>query len=264
MTEENDIGMNPTGAGNDSGISHTTTSSVGNVSAVYARLPVPQMSNSNIEAWFTTMDFWFTASGIVADKQKTATILAALDPNIISQLADVIANMPASDKYTYIREKITEHFADSEHRRLNRLLSELPLGDKRPSELYFEMKRVAGNTLGEAALKGLWTKRLPDFAQAVVAASTGTATEFTKIADSIVDAISSNQINRVQTSPGELNELRLAIVELGKKFELLSNRSRSRSRRPINQGNRSQSRSSYSNAAGDECWYHQKYGWNAH
>ena len=65
-----------------------------NISVIYARLPIPQMSHTNIEAWFTTMDFWFTASGIVADKQKTATILAALNPNVISQLADVIASMP--------------------------------------------------------------------------------------------------------------------------------------------------------------------------
>ncbi|XP_075155997.1 uncharacterized protein LOC142229322 [Haematobia irritans] len=252
------------GAGNDSGISQATTSSVGNVSVLYARLPVPQMSNTNIEAWFTTMDFWFTASGIVADKQKTATVLAALDPNTVSQLADVIANMPLTERYDYIRRKITEHFADSEQRRLNRLLSELPLGDKRPSELYFEMRRVAGNTLGEAALKGLWTKRLPDFVQPVIAASTGTPAEFTKITDSVVDAMSPNQINHVQASSSELADLRLAVVELGKKFEKLSCRSRSNSRRPTVRRNRSRSRSSHqNNGSSEECWYHRKYGRNA-
>ena len=107
---------------------------VGNVATVYARLPIPKMCNTNIEAWFTTMDFWFTASGISADKQKTATILAALDPNVISQLADVIAAMPTSDRYDYVKQRNVHHFADSEQRRLNRILSELPLGDKKPSE----------------------------------------------------------------------------------------------------------------------------------
>ena len=106
-----------------------------NISVIYARLPIPQMSHTNIEAWFTTMDFWFTASDIVADKQKTATILAALNPNVISQLADVIASMPQSDIYEYTKTKIIAHF-------LNRLLSEMPLGDKRLSELYHEMERT--------------------------------------------------------------------------------------------------------------------------
>ena len=43
------------------------------------------------------------------------------------------------------------------------------------------MKGIAGNTVEDAALKDLWIKRLPDFAQPVVAASTGTPTEFTRI-----------------------------------------------------------------------------------
>lgn len=266
MPNPNDSGLSSenTGGGNINA-SPTHPVPTHNVSVVYARLPVPQMSNTNIEAWFTTMDFWFTASGIGADKQKMATVLAALDPNVIAQLADVIASMPLTDRYEYIKAKIIEHFADSEQRRLNRLLSELPLGDKKPSELYFEMKRVAGNTLGDAALKGLWTKRLPEFAQPVVAASTGTPAEFTKVADSIVDAMASNQINNIKArSSDDIKELRAAVVELGRKFEKLSVRSRSRSRRATSR-NRTQTRPAYdnNNTTGDECWYHKKYGRNA-
>lgn len=239
------------------------------VAVVYARLPVPPMSNTNIEAWFTTMDFWFTASGITTDKQKTATILAALDPNVIAQLGDVIASLPQNDRFEFVKQKIIDHFADSEQRRLNRLLSELPLGDKKPSELYYEMKRVAGSTLGEAALKGLWTKRLPELAQPVVAASSGTAAEFTKIADSIVDAIAPSHINKVETTqPNEIEGLRVAINELSKKFDKLRSRSRSRNRRQSNFHPRSRSRNR-SQAAGtstgalDECWYHKRYGRDA-
>lgn len=71
---------------NDSGLSQ---SSAGNIAVVYARLPVPQMSSCNIEACFTTMDFWLTASGITTDRQKTTTILAALDPSNIATIRQV-------------------------------------------------------------------------------------------------------------------------------------------------------------------------------
>lgn len=264
----NDSGLSSAPSENMPNTSSSGDSTPASVSAVYARLPFPQMCNTNIEAWFTTMDFWFTASGITSDKQKAATVLAALSPNVISQLTEVIAAIPATDRFDYVKQKIIEHFADSEQRRLNRLLSELPLGDKKPSELFFEMKRVAGSTLGEAALKGLWTKRLPEFVQPVVAASTGTAAEFTKIADSIVDAVSPGQLCQVRNqSTGELNDLRAAIVELGKKFDQFSTRSRSRSRRPNTGRNRSQKRDkSQSNnnvRISEECWYHRKYGRNA-
>ncbi|XP_017483507.1 PREDICTED: uncharacterized protein LOC108372353 [Rhagoletis zephyria] len=142
--------------------------------------------------------------------------------------------MPQQDRFEYVKAKITEHFADSEQRRLNRLLSELPLGDKKPSELYFEMKRVAGSTLGEAALKGLWTKRLPEFAQPVVAASSGTATEFTKIADSIIDAVVPHQVNGVESRvTNEINQLHATVEDLGKRLDRFSVLSRCRQQSAI-------------------------------
>lgn len=232
-----------------------------NVAVVYARLPLPQLSSSNIESWFTTMDFWFTASGITSDKQKAATVLAALDPSVIAQLPDVISTMPLTERYNFVRTKIIEHFADSEQRRLNRLLSDLPLGDKKPSELYYEMKRVAGTTLGEAALKGLWIKRLPDFVQPVVAASSGSAAEFTKIADSILDAVSTNQVHAVAThTHGDIEDLRAAVASLTKRFDKFTTRSRSRNREPRS---RSRHKSSTNENTSDECWFHRKYGRNA-
>lgn len=257
-------GASPSGAPASSGSAPAASS----VAVVYARLPLPQMSCSNIESWFTTMDFWFTASGISSDKQKTATVLAALDPSVIAQLMDVISSMPLIDRYDFVRSKIIEHFADSEQRRLNRLLSEMPLGDRKPSELYYEMKRVAGTTLGEAALKGLWIKRLPDIAQAVVAASTGNAADFTKIADSIWDALSTNNIRAISKSgPSEIDDLRQAIADLTRKFENFTSRSRSRSRNAksrVRHKSSSKGKDQGDNSSGSvECWYHHKYGRDA-
>lgn len=101
------------------------------------------------------MDYWFAASGIFDDAQRSDTVLAAIDPNVLVQLLETIRDAPPHGKYEFVKTKLVAHFADSEQRKLNRLLSEMPLGDKRPSELFHEMKRVAGNVLGEAALKGL-------------------------------------------------------------------------------------------------------------
>ena len=51
------------------------------MAAVFARLPIPPIPSANIEAWFTTMDFWFIASVITGERQKVATVIATLDPN---------------------------------------------------------------------------------------------------------------------------------------------------------------------------------------
>lgn len=64
---------------------------IDNISVVHSRLPNPPMSSSNIEAWFTTMDFRFIASGIMSDEQKATTVLSALQPNVITQLIVAIS-----------------------------------------------------------------------------------------------------------------------------------------------------------------------------
>lgn len=252
-----------------------------NAHVTYARVRMPTVTNTNIEAWFTSMDYWFIASGITADQQRFSTILAAIDPNVLAQLTDAIREQPAEGKYEFIKLKLIAHFADSEQRKLNRLLSEMPLGDKRPSELYHEMKQVAGNVLGEAALKGLWSQRLPEAARPVVAASTGTATEFTRIADSIVDVLTSAPtpaVNAAAANPlGQLNEIKAAIAELRNQINNFPRNSRSRSRgasnqqrprTPANNGtganaNPASNSNTNANADSDVCWYHQTYGQNA-
>lgn len=239
---------------------------------IYARLPMPTVTNTNIEAWFTSMEYWFDASGITADRQRFSTILAAIDPNVLAQLMEILREEPVLGKYEFIKLKLIAHFADSEQRKLNRLLSEMPLGDKRPSELYHEMKRVAGNVLGEAALKGLWSQRLPEAARPVIAASTGTAAEFTRIADSIVDALAPRTINAATTTTAlsELDELKAVIAELRQQIQSFPQRVRLRSRGTANQRPRTPtnngtnaSTNANNNTESDECWYHQKYGRNA-
>lgn len=100
-------------------------------------------------------------------------------------------------KYTYIRTQLIEYFADSQQRRLQRVLSDMPLGDLKPSQLFNEMKRVAGNSLGEAVLLDLWATRLPPHAQAAVIASRGDAADKITIADAIVDSMVLRKINPV-------------------------------------------------------------------
>lgn len=213
------------------------------------------------------MDYWFIASGIFDDEQRFCTILAAIDPNVLTQLAEVLQAAPVNGKYEFVRQKLIAHFADSEQRKLNRLLSEMPLGDKRPSELFHEMKRVAGNVLGEAALKGLWTQRLPEYARPVIASTSGSSTEYTRIADSIIDAIAPRSVNQITDAPlSELNELKAVIAELKKQITDMPRRSRSHSRNSNRQNYRSRTPSHHNNNANQQdadpelCWYHQTYG----
>lgn len=241
------------------------------------RLQPPSMSDSNIESYFLSLEFWFAASGLSAnvhDARKFNIVMAQVAPNKLSELRSIIDGVPANDKYAYIKTKLTEHFADSQQRRLQRVLSDMPLGDMKPSQLFNEMKRVAGSSLGDAVLLDLWASRLPPHAQAAVIASRGDAAERTTIADAIVDSMALRTINAVdlqaqtasthvqeKLAPPTIEALQREIAQLSSKLEKAFStrdgfRGRSRSR--------SRSKNAFSRRdktpAHEICWYHRVYG----
>ena len=72
--------------------------------------------------------------------------------------------------------------------KLDRLLSGLQLGDKKPSQLLREMQSLATDQISEPVLTNLWLQRLPTHAQEIL--SCMESAELTKIsiaADKILD-----------------------------------------------------------------------------
>lgn len=236
------------------------------------RIDMPAFEKTNVEAWFLAMDYWFKATDTKDDEHKFNLVIAKQGVLTLPKLKEILDNQPATEKYKYIKEKLISFYAESEQVCLNILLSGMPLGDQKPSELFQEMKRVAGDTVTEKALKGLWSRRLPDHARAAVVASTGTAEEFTRIADAIVEAMQLKTINEVKTETttatvNEISQLKSQINELTKLFNnKFSERSRSNSRQRGNGNNRGRSTSRNRNQPPDgstECWYHWKFGNNS-
>lgn len=241
------------------------------------RLNPPSMTASNIESYFMSLEFWFAASGIHSqhDTRKYNIVMAQVPPNKLIELRSIIDATPAEGKYTYIKTKLIEYFADSQQRRLQRVLSDMPLGDMKPSLLFNEMKRVAGTSLGEDVLLDLWTTRLPTHAQAAVIASRADATVKIAIADAIVDSMGLRNINAIASTtsnvPASLSSpekpavnsiecLQHEISELSKKLDHVwmsrnprrSSRSRSSTRQTFARNERESSTGT--------CWFHRTFG----
>lgn len=224
------------------------------------RLPLPTMTEDNIEAYFYSLDFWFDASSVTNDARKFNIVLASVPPTKLMELRPIIDGQPANAKYKYIQEKLIEHFSDSQQRRLQRVLKDMVLGDRRPSELFNIMKQAAGTTLSDSVLHDLWVSRLPPYVQAAIIATNVVITEKIKIADSIIETIGmrDSQLHEV-SAVNEVSNLKLEIAELAKQVQsLLSSkehrfrpRSRSRSRGPYTDS---------SKANKIVCWYHNKFG----
>ncbi|XP_017477961.1 PREDICTED: uncharacterized protein LOC108367777 [Rhagoletis zephyria] len=217
------------------------------------------MSEENIEAYFYSLEFWFEASLISSDVRKFNIVLASVPPKKLMELKPIIETAPPNGKYAYIREKLIDNFTDSQQRRLQRVVKDMALGDRRPSDIYKEMKRVAGNTLSDSIIHDLWLRRLPPYVQAAAIAANVAVAEKLKIADLIIESIDlHNNLVHSISSNGEVANFRQEVTELTRNMQkLLKVKARSRSRL------KSCTVHVRGTSNGETSWYHKKFGDNA-
>lgn len=172
--------------------------------SAFPRLPIPPITESNIDGYFYSIDFWFRASGITDDNRKFNTVLGQVPPQKLIDLRAIIEKAPASSKYDYIKDELTKHYSDSQQRRLRKVLSDMPLGDMKPSQLFNSMSRVADGALTESALLELSQTRLPTHTHAAIAASEGSTESKLRIADVINDSMdfrANSTVNLIREVP---------------------------------------------------------------
>lgn len=260
--------------------------------AVTVRLSWPRINMANIELWFLQVDNWFIVNRITSDNTRFSTIVAALDPELLAQVYAVVKNPPAppASKYEALKNAVIRNFTESEQRRAQLYVTGLQLGDKKPSHLLNDLRRVGGDTQDEKLLKALWLNRLPTQVQTCLAATPPQPlNHLAELADTVMETFrvgSNGHVNAVSPNAGPTvaaaspnvatnNTVKSsdsdAIAKLAEKIEKLTrtiarmnetpNRSRS--------NERSSSRTRSATPANDgpdedgRCWYHHTYGSNA-
>lgn len=208
--------------------------------------------------WFYQVEAQFELARISSDSTKYNHVLSAVDTDILAQVADFIRNPPATGKYEGIKQRLINTFSDSNEKKLKRLLSDIELGDRKPSQLLNEMMRLGGSSVTEQMLKTLWMARLPAVIQSVLTTSTDTLPKLAAMADKIAD-IDQSQTYAVTNSTAAvvtsdmLSDITRQIAEL--RTELRSTRSRSKSRSRFPHRSSTPSRID----AEERCWYHRKF-----
>lgn len=87
-----------------------------------------------------------------------------------------------------IKKRLITAYSDSRERQIKKLLSEVELGDQKPSQLLREMRALADNRITEEVLRTLWRQRLPTHIQIVLSASDDVALDkMAGIADKVAD-----------------------------------------------------------------------------
>lgn len=216
------------------------------------------------ELWFYQVESQFVMADIKVDSTKFHAVIAALSSNVLSCIRDLIKSPPPTDAYKALKDRVLQHFARSDSSRLNLLLKDLQLGDKRPSFLLNEMRTLAPEKLDDEILQSLWLQRLPSNLQQILAVCKVPLDELAKIADKAHEVSgSSSAIAAVESRDSELQTIKEELAELKsliKKLSINQSPSRGRNFSRGRSGNRYRSKSGPKTASKDFCWYHQRFG----
>lgn len=224
-------------------------------------IKIPPFWSERPELWFAQIEGQFVTHKVHSENARFNQVIGNLDGKILQYVTDAVLHPPDENRYTNLKNKLIESFAQSGQQKITKLLSELTLGDQRPSQLLNRQRELAGNVVNEDFLKNLWLRQLPVTVQAVLAVSAGDLSELGKLADKIMEVHAPQQ----QLAPVSMKSSNSTIATLEAKIDSLTkdlqqlqsskNRGRSRSRsRPNGRANTPNKREY------DTCWYHYKFG----
>ncbi|CAM1311072.1 Uncharacterised protein r2_g2151 [Pycnogonum litorale] len=160
--------VNATDSTTNGGDSAAVVSFVGGVA-----IKLPPFWSKVTDLWFTQVEAQFSLRNITVQQTKFNYIVAALSPEVIVEVRDIVLNPPKADPYDRLKAALISRTADSEQTRLQRLLDGEHLGDRAPSQLLQRMQQLLGDvtTMGRSILKGLFLRRLPTEVNMVLASA---------------------------------------------------------------------------------------------
>lgn len=237
------------------------TSQPATISAVSIKIP-PLWRNT--EAWFAHVEAQFATAGITTSRTKFNHVVAALSAETTELVLDVILNPTFVDPFDALRDALIARTAESNQANLERLISHVSLGDRKPSQLLREMRQLLGHqtaTTSASFLRDLFVSRLPKTTQAILAATAITdADVLADLADKVLEANPVTSISTVAVPTPSNDDIvnladRMARIEslISNHFSSNDTSGRSRVRRPA-------SRNSSPGRDNGMCWYHNTFG----
>ncbi|XP_065354469.1 uncharacterized protein LOC135948944 [Calliphora vicina] len=160
---------------------------------------IPPFWKTNPKLWFSQIESHFFNSGISQDATKYHALVGSVESDILNAVSHIIENPPTQNMYGTLKSALLNEFQDSEEKRLQKLLENIQLGDKRPSTLLREMRQLLSGKMSDDMLKSLWFQRLPATLKAVLSISSDSLDKLAFMADKINDQLDSSSLCQVST-----------------------------------------------------------------
>ena len=241
-------------------------------------LKIPPFWTSDPQIWFAQVEAQFSTRGIVAEATKYAHVISSLQPEVAQEVRDLLLSPPKEKQYAILKDTLIQRTSASEQRRVQLLLNEEVLGDRKPSQLLRRMHQLLGGQKIETGiLRQLFLQRLPPNIRLILASTSDSTTvdDLAILADRLVETQvpTISQVlpsSEMQDLKEQLSQLTKQVSSLQVQLERQRSRSRPRSRgQPRNRGHAANSNPARvhpdsTTSSITHCWYHARFGDQAH
>lgn len=140
------------------------------------------------QLWFIQVENQLLNHKITANSTKYSHLVAALDSDTMLEVSDILRAPPEKDKYDSLKQAIISRFTDSADPQLHEALTELQLGNLKPTQLLRQMKSLAGDRASEDVLRVRWLALFPPSIQRCLKILRGsTLDELAGVADELLE-----------------------------------------------------------------------------
>lgn len=244
---------------------------------------LPEFIDTDPELWFVLVENNFVARHVTCERVKYASVVVALKARQLTEVRDIVMAQGEACSYAVLKAEMLKRFGESQLARTRRLLEGEHIGDRRPAQFLRHLRGLAGTAIPEDTLRAMWLNSLPPHIRHILVAQQGaTLTKLADLADTIVEhtmPLGTAQAHAVAQPPAPVAHAfpnpptALAVYE--ERIAALERElAQMRAGRPPHRGharpqarNRAKSRArshTPARAESSACWYHTKYGTNAH
>lgn len=232
---------------------------------------IPEFWCDQARLWFVQCEAILTPQKL-SDEAKFNLVVTKLGKDVIQQVSDILLQQPLTKKYDTLKSRLLAVYEESENRQLQKLLSEIDLGDEKPSQLLRRMRDLARGKIPDETLSIMWQSHLPAAVRSVLAVTDVKDLEnLAAIADKIMENTRPFQVAEISTKPStsadNISVLQAQVAQLSLQvMELQKNQRFQHQKRNFNIHNRYRSKSRGRNmirrnsrSAGDLCYYHARF-----
>ncbi|XP_012524192.1 uncharacterized protein LOC105829697 [Monomorium pharaonis] len=244
-------------------------------------MKIPPFWREDPALWFTQIKIAFEVSRISNDKTKFTYTVLHVDQAVMPFVSDIVRQSSEDGKYDTLKNRIISAFDETTESKLRKMLRGRELGNEKPSHFLQWMRNLSGDQISSDVLRTLFLEHMPQNVRGILAASSSQdVLQLAALADKVTKALNeTNQIMAVATSntapeqrpspPNEgmanqLKALEEQVAALSLQLRRSHERGRSHSQRSRSGPRRSSSRSKERVVSVGTCYYHRKFGAQAH